>query len=121
MTEPASLTPVGDHLRSYGIGVGYGPGARTHMPGCAAWHPWCAYAAGRAESLAQLADDLEGEAAELVGQDEPPWGAMYGLKVTSGPETALILRRAADLARQRAGRPADQAASSEGGRPVVPP
>ena len=121
MTGRESLTPVGDRLRSCGWDAGYGPGVQTHMDGCAAWHAWCAYTAGRAEALRQLAADFEAEAAELVGQDEPPWGAMYGLKITSGPEAALILRRAAHPALQLADTPADQAGGTGDGRPLMPP
>lgn len=58
-----------------------------------------------AAALRQLAADLEAEARSISGQDEPPWAAMYGLKVTSGAEAAVILRRAAQLALQRAEAP----------------
>lgn len=56
-----------------------------------------------ASGLRQLAADLEEEASDIDALGvTPPWAAMYGLKVTSAAEAAVILRRAAELALRRA-------------------
>jgi hypothetical protein len=110
MTEPASLTPVGERLRE--LFGGEDARGTTHSAGCASWHVLCAYQAGGREALRQLAADLTDEAADIAELGEVPWAAMLGLKVTDPKLAAAILRRAAEVALNRAEAPASVPASA---------
>jgi hypothetical protein len=119
MTDAESLTTVGDRLRSV---FGGEPGrGTTHSAGCAAWHVLCAYQSGAAEALRHLAADLEAEAGDIESLGEVPRAAMLGLKVTDPALVSAVLRRAAEVALQRAGGPLSPAAADAPGRPVMPP
>lgn len=101
------LTPVGDVLRAcFGGAEGRGT---THSEGCARWHSLCAYQAGRAEALAQVAAGLEADAAavgEMAARGELPWVSMLGARISTISDAqmaAAILRRDAEIARDLAG------------------